>query len=149
MKRLLQLGCLAAALLSATGPLRAQDVVCKGPVDACARATDQLQLFLAILDSRAPAERDWRWVLLDADGWARITETFRSEATLAKITGSAFSVAAIRTVYVNLSYFLKVLPSEALRTTMHELAHITRCGKDEACAIRETKQRLRALGVKP
>ncbi len=157
MKKLLQFGCLAAALLSVAMPARAQaSVVCKGPVDACARATDQLQLFLAVLDRSAfPSNASigeslnspWRFALLDDAAWAKIVEQFPEDASLLHHAVGAFTWFRGKTTYIKLSYFLDVLPSEALRTTMHELMHIARCGRDESCAIRETNERLRALGV--
>ncbi len=165
MKKLLQFGCVLAFLLCASAPARAHaqgvpasgwqefTVVCKGPVDACARATDALRLYLALqtrdLGSVAvPTLRDWRFSLLDADGWKRITETFREQVHLEKITGSAFTVAAIRTTYINLAWFAAQMPSRQFETVVHELAHIAGCGRDEGCAKRETEERLRALGVK-
>jgi hypothetical protein len=146
MKRLLQFGCVAAALLSAAMPARAQSVVCKGPVEACARATDAVRLYLALqTQDRGAVAEAWRWVLLDEDGWSRITETFREQVHLEKITGSAFTVAAIHTTYIHLGWFSAQFPSRQIETVTHELAHIAGCGKDEGCAKRNTQRRLEAL----
>ena len=148
MKYLLQLGLLAAYLLFAAGGVRAQTVVCKGPQDACARASDAVRLFVALHARDLGAVADgWRFVLLDADGWARITETFREQVHLEKITGSAFTVAAIRTTYINLAWFSAQFPSRQLETVTHELAHIAGCGREEACARAETRRRLEMLGA--
>lgn len=146
MKRWLQFGaiCVIGGWLFAH-PVSAQIVTCKGPQESCAYAKEHLELYLDLAD----APSGWTWVLLRQDEWRSMLKAVVENYERDLHSETAFAYWDARRVYINLNYFRNTTLRRALETVLHELAHITRCGKKEPCAIRETEERLRALGVKP